>query len=112
MFMYVRSLKLNQIVPAIVDGHLPTDRGPLEEYGHLETLHQELLDQLKVKKSAFRANKEKHEKENFLYYDSRKRARPADMAHDGPQEYEPLNLGERSRDNLARNANEYDSAVT
>lgn len=100
--MFSRSLKQKEIVPAIVTGQLPTDRGPLAEYDNFEALHAELLAHLKNGNSAFRAYQKKQQKENFLYLDSKKRALP-----DDDDRQEDLQLKQRSRSNLVHLAHEY-----
>lgn len=105
--MFARGMREEDIVPAIMTGELPKNRGRVKAYENFEMLHEQLLEQLKERKSTFKANQDKFELENFLLLRAKKRRRTEKMAPAGDNQYQPEKLSERKRDNLVRNAREY-----
>lgn len=106
--MYARGMPQEQIIPAIIEGKLLCNRGRVEEYDALEDLHNQLRARLETEGSVFRAKKLQHEKENFLYFDSKKRGRGSGTTGgDDADDCIKLKIKERTRDNLVHHAHEY-----
>lgn len=107
MIMHIRNMKEEDIVPAIITGKLPTNRGPVDNYKQLVPLHEQLIERMASEGSAYRAWKLQHKKDNFLYYDSRKRGRGHEM--DGPDDEQSntLILKTKNREDLVYHAHAY-----
>lgn len=114
LIMYVRSLKLDEIVDYIMGTPLPSDRSLIPEYGEIVSLHGELCDKLAQQQSQHQKFEETLEDENeFFYFPPKKRISSQEKRQARVSQVKPtVVLKKRPRKKLSELAKAYDPSAS